>query len=243
MLHRAGRLLLRVLIVAGALALGVSVWLMAGLPLGLPRLVEETSPPQQAEAIICLTGGLSRERLPLPDGWPRIYTAVQLHADGYAPLIVVSGGGGSAISEAEVYADAAVWLGAPPTALFIDAGPADTSQHATSLLALKPPADLPIQISRDTPLLVVTSSWHSRRAALCFRKAGFTNVRVVSTYEARRAATGVARSGLRSTAPTFKRATRNYGDPINLLRWGLEDNLKAIHELVALGVYRWRGLI
>ena len=68
-----------------------------------------------ARAIVCIAGGMSGQNLPLEDGWERVYTAVQLQADGFGPTIVFSGGGTAQISEAEVYAEAARWLGAPDT--------------------------------------------------------------------------------------------------------------------------------
>ena len=49
-------------------------------------------------------------------------------------------------------------------------------------------------IGADTPLLVVTSAFHSRRALLSFSRAGFTNVRVVSRYATNPAARAVNRA-------------------------------------------------
>jgi DUF218 domain len=90
---------------------------MAGGSTGLERLVVESDVPQPARAIVCITGGIASHGLPTPEGWDRIYAAVQLLADGLAPAIVFSGGGAERVSEAEVYAEAARWLGCPPEAI------------------------------------------------------------------------------------------------------------------------------
>jgi hypothetical protein len=38
--------------------------------------------------------------LPTEDGWRRIYTLIQLYLDGYAPKIIVSGGGSKKVTVA-----------------------------------------------------------------------------------------------------------------------------------------------
>ena len=107
----------RALALLGAAAVLLSGWLMAGCSTGLERLVVESDVPQPARAIVCITGGIASHGLPTPEGWDRIYAAVQLLADGLAPAIVFSGGGAERVSEAEVYAEAARWLRCPPEAI------------------------------------------------------------------------------------------------------------------------------
>ena len=177
------------------------------------------------------------ERWPRNDClWDRIYTAVQLQADGFAPKIIFSGGGTEQISEAEVYAEAARWLGSPADAIVLDPRPGSTAEHPRNLLELRT-----LQVRRDTPLLVVTSPLHSKRAALCFRKAGFTNFRMVVRHEAQRAGPAVARSLRRSAFDTFRPSGKRYDDPVNRLKWGLDRLLTTLRELVAIGVYKYRG--
>jgi len=235
-LKSLARLARTLLVVTGAGSILLVGYLAAGAPILLDRLVTEAADPVPATAIVCIAGGLSGENLPLQDGWERIYTAVQLQADGLAPTIVFSGGGTERISEAEVYAEAARWLGSPEAAIVLDPRPGSTADHPRNLLELPS-----VQIRRDTSLLVVTSPLHSKRVALCFRKAGFTNFRVVVRYEAQRAGPAVARSQRRSGFDTFRPSGRRYDDPLNRLKWGLDRLLTTLRELVAIGAYKVRG--
>ena len=223
-------------VVVGIAAVFLSTWLMTGRSIGLERLVTESDSPRPATAIICVTGGIASHGLPTPEGWDRIYAAVQLLADGLAPTIIFSGGGAENVSEAEVYAEAARWLGSPAEALVLDPVPGSTAEHPANLLRLAG-----TEIRYDTSLLVVTSRLHSKRTAMSFRKAGFTNFRLITSYEARQ--TPLARSRLRSEIPTFKPNEKNYGDPLNRLRWGFNDTIVALGEMLAIGVYRYRGRV
>lgn len=230
------RLIRAFLIGTGIAAIVGVVWLVFGLPLFVDRLVIETQPPAKAAAIICLAGGLSHHQLPLDEGWQRIYTAVQLQADGYAPTIVFSGGGTERTSEAEVYAEAARWLGCPREAIALDPFPGGTADHPANLLKLHEP-----RIRTDTPVLVVTSAFHSKRTAMCFRKAGFTNFRVVTTHEAASPDARVARGSKTSAIEAFRPSGKRYDDPLNRLKWGLDDLLTTVRELAAIAVYKYKG--
>jgi len=224
----------RTLALLGAAALLLSAWLMAGGSTGLETFVVESNVPRPARAIVCITGGIAGHGLPTQEGWDRIYTAVQLLADGLAPAIVFSGGGTGRVSEAEVYAEAARWLGCPPEAIVLDPIPGSTAEHPGNLLKLDG-----TEIRRDTSLLVVTSRLHSKRTAMCFRKSGFSNFRLITAYEAQRSP--LARSNRRSAFPSFRPSGKDYGDPLNRLRWGLDDTIGALREILAIGVYRYRG--
>lgn len=222
------------LILVGAAGVALSATLMAGGSTGLERFVIESHAPRQASAIVCITGGVASHGLPTQEGWERVYTAVQLLADGFAPAIVFSGGGAERVSEAEVYAEAARWLGCPPEAIVLDPTPGSTADHPRNLLKI---ADRTIR--QDTPLLVVTSPLHSKRTAMCFRRSGFTNFVLVTSHESRQPA--VSRSNRHSTIPSFRPNQKTYGDPLNRLRWGLNDTIVALREILAIGVYRYRG--
>ena len=173
-LFAVGRMLVRWVkrgfVVVGAAAVFLSIWLMTGRSSGLERRVTEAEAPRPATAIVCVAGGIGSHGLPTPEGWDRIYAAVQLLADGLAPTIIFSGGGSENVSEAEVYAEAARWLGSPVEALVLDPLPGSTAEHPANLLKLAG-----TKIRHDTSLLVVTSRLHSKRTAMSFRKAGFTN--------------------------------------------------------------------
>lgn len=225
-----------ILLGLGAGAVALATLLLSGAPLLIDRLVIEVDDPSPAAAIVCIGGGLSGDNLPLQDVWDRIYTAVQLHADGFAPKIIFTGGGTEQISEAEVYAEAAEWLGCPKEAMVLDPVPGSTAGHPQSLLELRAP-----RIERDTPLLLVTSSLHSKRVALTFRKAGYSNIRVVVDYEAEGAGRSFGRRQRRSRFEAFEPSGNSYNDPFNRLKWGLDRLLTTLRELAAIAVYKYRG--
>ena len=235
-LWKLARVAGRALALLGAAAVLLSGWLMSGRSTGLERLVVESDLPQPARAIVCITGGIDGHALPTPEGWDRIYAAVQLLADGLAPAIVFSGGGTERVSEAEVYAEAARWLGCPDEAIVLDPIPGSTAEHPRNLLKLDKTV-----IRHDTSLLVVTSRLHSKRTAMCFRKSGFSNFRLVTSHEAQRSP--LARSKRNTAFPSFRPNEKDYGDPLNRLRWGLNDAIVALRELIAIGVYRYRGQV
>lgn len=234
----ARRLVAAVLLACGVITLGLSTWLMLGGPILIDRYLVVNDAPRPAAAIVCVGSGIGEHLLPLGVGWQAIYTAVQLHADGYAPVVVFSGGGGATLSEAEVYAEVAGWLGLPREAVVLDPTPGSTAEHPRNLLNV---AEL--RLSRETPLLVVTFPLHARRTELCFRKAGFTNVRVVTAWEATTAGPDRARGRRTSAVAEYRPVAKSYGDPLNRLRWGLDDLLTALHELAAIGVYKLRGTL
>lgn len=74
---------------------------------------------------------------------------------------------------------------------------------------------------------------------MCFRKNGFSSFRIVTDYEARQSP--LARSARQSAIPSFTPNGKDYGDPVNRLRWGLDVMLVTVRELLAIGVYRYRS--
>jgi len=165
---------------AGVLMLAGTIWLAAGWPVGIDRWLDVTEPPLPAAAIVVLGGGTGPGGLPLQQGWERISTAHRLFAHGFAPVVVFSGAGTLSVSQSEIYANAAAWLGIPRSRMVLEATADSTRDHGHALRGLTLPTG--IVIAPDTPLLVVTSAFHSRRALMAFSRAGFTHVRVVSQY-------------------------------------------------------------
>lgn len=144
------------------------IWMAAGWPIFFDRWLNISAPAAAAEFIICPTGGLSSSNLPTDVGWHRIYTAVQLYLDGFGKKIIFSGGGVGTVTEAEIYAEAAGWLGCPADARVLEPGATSTVKHPTRLLQTEG-----LGITRETVLNIVTFDIHSRQVALCFKKAGF----------------------------------------------------------------------
>jgi uncharacterized SAM-binding protein YcdF (DUF218 family) len=230
-------LILTLLAVSGALALLVGGSLAAGLSLGLDRWLDVTSKPAPADAIVCIGGGTANHDLPTADGWQRIHTSVQLFADGYAPLVVFTGRGNAIVSEAEIYADAARWLGLPGEAIKLDPLPASTADHPEALIK-----SMNGSVTRNSRLLLVTSSLHSRRVLMTFRRRGFTSVNVVSDYYAKKELPGAMRRH-QSALPSFTRDHKQYADPLFRLAQGSSVLFTALREWAALAVYRARGLV
>jgi uncharacterized SAM-binding protein YcdF (DUF218 family) len=167
----------------------------------------------------------------------RSLTTGQLLADGYAPLVVFAGRGNARLSEAEIYADAATWLGVSPDVIRLDPMPASTAEHPASLLKVR---DLPV--TRQSRFLLVTSTVHSRRVLLSFRKQGFTHVRVVSGYRAARPAVA-SRHHRGSQLPAFVPDSKRYDDPLNRPAWRSRNFFLGPPEVSAVLWYRWKGLV
>ena len=239
---RIGRILRVAVMSVGVGSLALATWLIAGCPVMVDRLLIKNEAPTQARAIICVAGGIGGHNLPTEDGWMRVYTAVQLHHDEFAPVVVFSGGGTEKVSEAEIYSETAQWLGLPASGVVLDPVPGGTNEHPQNLLKLSV-----LGLTKETPLLIVTSPLHSTRVSLCFRKAGYTNFRMVTDYVAKGAAkapdTRIIRDQRTSSVETYRPSGKSYDDPINRLKWGLDSLLVSAREAVAIGVYKFKGYI
>jgi uncharacterized SAM-binding protein YcdF (DUF218 family) len=218
-----------------ALQVAAMAWLIADWPTGIEGWLDVTSKPRLSAAIVVLGGGATGTNLPLSHGWERLDVAAQLYADRFAPFVVVTGGGTENVSEAEIYANAAAWLGVPPTAVVLEPSAQRTAEHGHAVLGVVlPDGD---RIGVDTPLIVVTSAFHSRRALMSFHRAGFRNVCVVSRYVSRRPAAGTP-AALRSTAPGFAPSGRRYDDVLFRLAYRSFDFFIALREVGAIFVER-----
>jgi uncharacterized SAM-binding protein YcdF (DUF218 family) len=169
------------LLAVGAATTLFLVWLASPLPLAIDRPLIQNDVPVRSAAIVCLGSG-SDHGLPSSSGWQRIRTSLALYRDGFAPIVLFSGNSGSSRrSEAEIYAEAAGWIGLPPGAARLETRSRSTHDQAIELGA----ADLGVSgVGKSSPLLLVTSAFHARRVRLVFRKAGFTSIRVVTSHEA-----------------------------------------------------------
>ncbi len=225
-------------------------WMILGLPILIDRICIRSEAPAEAEYIVCLGAGLTTGNLPTDVGWERVYTAVQLYLDGYGRKIIFTGGGAGKVSETEVYAEVARWLGMAGEDAVFEPGAGRTSDHPKYILRITDE-----KIEKTTPLDIVTSLLHSKRAALCFKKAGFENFRLVTRYEATgtrmvdgrivsRANAGLyLRGRKKSTLPAFKPNNKVYKDVFIRSRWGLAYFFTTLRELAALVVYKVKGYI
>lgn len=208
---------------AGVITLAGLLWLAAGAPVGIDRWLDVTGPPMRAEAIVVLGGGSTGDNLPLPQGWERLSTAAGLFTEGFAPIVIISGGGTERVSESEVYANAGAWLGIPRSAIVFESMAQSTSDHGYALSGLTLPNGT--IITTDTPLLVVRSAFHSRRALMAFTRAGFTHVRVVSHYTAKAPAPPGTPGALTNTVIGYEPSGKQYGDVLFRLAYRAFDFL------------------
>lgn len=219
--------------------LALVLWLAFGLPIGIDRWLDVSEAPTKADAIVCLAGGITSYNTPLETGWDRAYTASQLFADGYAPYVIFTGRGSGTLSEAEIYRDAAVWLGVPEPATLPEPGAQSTAEHPGRLLAITLPNGR--RLTQDSPLLLVTSDYHTRRVLMTFRKTGFRNARVVASYRSSTAAG--ARHARPSAEPSYAPSGKSYDDPLLRLAHGSLRLLIQAREVGAIAWYRARGLL
>lgn len=238
LLKKIARILRVFLTVAGLLATLFVIWMLAGWPILIDRWLMKTERPVEADYIVCLTNGLAGNNLPTEAGWQRIYTAVQLHADGLGRKVVISGGGAGRVTEAEVYGEAAQWLGLPAEALGFDPKSASTADHPRNILTAQGAA-----IDRNSVLNIVTSPLHSRRVWMCFRKAGFTNFRVVAQYTARTAGPDIVRERRVSQFAEHRPSGKVYDDALLRLRIRTNNFLSALREWACIAVYKLKGYV
>lgn len=168
MIRRAIVLLLMILALANAFA-------MPGLR-AMGRYLVEDERPEPADAVVVLAGSV-------PD---RILEAVALYKDDFAPRIVISRGrvppsmrqleamGVQMPTLAELNRTVAIKLKVPPTAVTEIGGSEDsTIDEAEAVLRFA------LDQGHRT-LLIATSKYHSRRAALIYRHLAGDRVRIIS---------------------------------------------------------------
>jgi uncharacterized SAM-binding protein YcdF (DUF218 family) len=106
-----------------------------------------------------------------PDGAPtnalrrRVELAVQLHREGVAPLLLLSGGGPHPVSEAEVMRALAIAAGAPDAAILVESASGNTAENAFASARLLRPRGA-------RHVVLVSHRLHLPRARLLFRLAG-----------------------------------------------------------------------
>lgn len=186
-------------------------------------------PPQRVEelpsvdAIVVLGGAV----MPAADSRPfthihttadRAWHAARLFHAGKAPIIVASGGTVWPVSDptsaAACMRELLEGLGVPTEAIVLEEESRNTRQNATHTVRVATERGI-------GDVLLVTSPWHMPRAVATFRAAGLPVVPAPSAL-----ARGPFGGGLQAFVPS---AT------------ALATNTKAMRELLAQIVYRWRG--
>lgn len=120
----------------------------AGAIIGINRYLILQDPIKKADAIVAVSGG---------DTNARTDKAIELYQQGYAPLLVFSGAAKdpNSPSNAKVMKERAVKNGVEPSVILIDEASRDTRENALGIKA---------QLSKVERIILVTSSYHQRRA-------------------------------------------------------------------------------
>jgi uncharacterized SAM-binding protein YcdF (DUF218 family) len=122
---------------------------------GLGHWLEVTDPLAKADAIVAISG----------DTGARAETAIALWKQGYAPLLIFSGGSSDpeSVASAELMKRAAVSAGVPPNAILVEGESATTEENAQKVAELMRSRAL-------RSAILVTSPYHQRRAAMLFER-------------------------------------------------------------------------
>ena len=228
-------------IVVGISAHVIVLWMGFGWPVYFDRWLIVSQVPIPAEAIVCVSGGLAGNNLPTEVGMQRIYTAVQLYFDGCGRKVIFTGGGSNSVSEGEIYAEVAGWLGLPHEAVVVDPFSSRTAEHPANILKIN---EKGLDVKIRMPLNIVTSPLHSKRTALCFRKKGFSNFRMVTHYVGKAVENPeVVRELKESEFKEYTPSGKRYDDFLFRLKRKTNHFLTALRELVAIGWYKIKKFI
>ncbi len=196
-------------------------------PLSLPKI-------DTAFGDAVVLGGFTRlyatptDRLHLSGDANRFTQAIELyHLGKVRRLVFVSGGHTTAdasLTEAELAARTAARFGVPEDAIVALGTSRNTHENAEEYRAWRRDSG-----GGDAPFLLVTSAFHARRAAACFRKAGMDEFIVFPTDHRSERAHPDRRLTLSNTV---------IPSPATMLSWG-----SLFREWFGLLVYRLRGWI
>jgi uncharacterized SAM-binding protein YcdF (DUF218 family) len=184
------------------------------------------------EFIIVLGGGGMPSQSNLMRGWYAGQAAESF--PGATVVIAMPGEVSDSLSAPQIMKKELVLRGVKPGKIIFDYEGTNTRAQALNCKN---------QIKMQTPVLLVTSPEHMRRAVLCFRKAGFEKVNGLPAFE------NALEADLKFDDDKLggnKILMPDVGESINA-RYNLWNHLKyeilIARELVALGYYRLRGWI
>jgi uncharacterized SAM-binding protein YcdF (DUF218 family) len=197
---------------------------LASAIIGPPkRLVEwlnatELEPQEPPRYIVVLGGG----GIPSPSSLQRTYYAARFGRGLTNATFIVSlpADKDPAANSVGRMRDELVLRGIPANTILMETRGRNTHEQAVNVARLLGPDAL------RAPVLIVTSSFHMRRAVLLFRKAGFTRVSALVAYSVE--------------------AEADMG-PFTWLRYGIwshgETELRILRELISLATCKLRGWI
>ncbi len=122
---------------------------------GVGHWLDVTDPLAKADAIVAISG----------DTGARAETAIALWKQGYAPLLIFSGGSSDpqSVASAELMKRSAVAAGVPANAIAVEGASATTEENAERVAELMKTRGL-------VSAILVTSPYHQRRAAMLFER-------------------------------------------------------------------------
>jgi uncharacterized SAM-binding protein YcdF (DUF218 family) len=122
---------------------------------GVGHWLDVTDPLAKVDAIVAISG----------DTGARAQTAIALWKQGYAPLLIFSGGSSDpdSVASADLMKRAAVAAGVPATAIAVEGTAATTEENAQRVAELMRTRGL-------VTAILVTSPYHQRRAAILFER-------------------------------------------------------------------------
>ena len=98
-----------------------------------------------------------------------------------------------------------------------------------------------LNINRHSALNIVTSNLHSKRTAMCFKKIGFTNFRMINSYSSKIADQRIVRNLKTSRFKTFRPSKKKYNDIFMRLKKRTSYFFAALREVAAIGWYKIKG--
>jgi uncharacterized SAM-binding protein YcdF (DUF218 family) len=123
--------------------------------LGVGHWLDVTDPLTKADAIVAISG----------DTGARAGSAIALWKQGYAPVLIFSGGSSDpdSVASAELMKRTAVAEGVPSNAIVVEGTSATTEENAENVAELMKRRGL-------RSAILVTSPYHQRRAAMLFER-------------------------------------------------------------------------
>jgi uncharacterized SAM-binding protein YcdF (DUF218 family) len=122
---------------------------------GVGHWLDLSDPLAHADAIVAISG----------DTGARAESAIALWKQGYAPVLIFSGGSSDpeSVASAELMKRTAVSAGVPASAIIVEGTSATTEENAQRVAELMKAAGL-------RSAILVTSPYHQRRAAILFER-------------------------------------------------------------------------
>jgi uncharacterized SAM-binding protein YcdF (DUF218 family) len=128
---------------------------IVALLVGVGHWLDVTDPLAKADAIVAISG----------DTGARVDSAIALWTQGYAPILIFSGGSSDpeSVASAELMKRVATAAGVPAEAIVVEGTSATTEENAKNVAKLMRTRGLKSAI-------LVTSPYHQRRAAILFER-------------------------------------------------------------------------